>query len=356
MAALAGGFALARMTAAPKTNKNIVRGAIYVPARAYNAPQMWKNYSGKIIRRDMGYARKININAFRVWASFEYWKEEPGNFKKAFDDFLGAAGENKIRILISLFENCGVPSTKENMWTTDPKKAFCVNSPHKDIAKDKKKWEEPRQFVKWFMKHYKDDKRLLAIEIYNEPRNVPKKKTKLSTMPLAISLFETAASLRGKVPLTVGTAMVREAELFLDLGLDVIQIHQNFPPDYKTIEDMIKKAMELGKKKNLPVWLTEWQRLRPGGSGWGLKKIPEKETRPDYFSLAAAVQKYEIGTFFWSLMVKKAYLPAQRAKGTINGLFWEDGAVYSLKDARAIAADPGLKLKERKKISKDFWK
>jgi hypothetical protein len=54
-----------------------------------------------------------------------------------------------------------------------------------------------------------------------------------------------------------------------------------------------------------------------------------------------------MGSFFWSLMVKRAYLKGQRANGTVNGLFWPDGAVASLKDAQAIAEDPHLHLRER---------
>jgi hypothetical protein len=53
-------------------------------------------------------------------------------------------------------------------------------------------------------------------------------------------------------------------------------------------------------------------------------------------------------------MVKKAYLPPQRAKGTVNGLFWPDGSVWSLEDARAIAKNPELKLVEKKSLPPGF--
>jgi hypothetical protein len=46
-------------------------------------------------------------------------------------------------------------------------------------------------------------------------------------------------------------------------------------------------------------------------------------------------------------MVKRAYLKGQRMNGTINGVFWPDGSVTSLKDAREIARNPTLQLKER---------
>lgn len=54
-------------------------------------------------------------------------------------------------------------------------------------------------------------------------------------------------------------------------------------------------------------------------------------------SLAEAVYASGLGSFFWSLMVKPAYLPAQRINGTINGLFHEDGSVYSAVDYLAVS-------------------
>ena len=323
-----------------------VRGAIYIPFEAYNAPQMWKNFSRDETRRDFGYARQIHLNALRIWASYEYWQMEPEKFKTSLDELLAAADASGIRVMLSLFENDGVPPTPENMWTTDPRKAFAIQSPGLDVAspEHKERWEKPRSFVKWFMEHYRNDKRLLAIELMNEP-SAGKKKT--GTLPFAKSMFDTAKSLRGVVPLTVGTARVETAEECIPLGLDIIQIHDNFPKSAKALEERITEALPVGRKNNLPVWLTEWQRVRPSGSGWNKQKLASKEKGIDYASLASTVQKYPIGNFFWSLMVKKAYLPPQRLNGTVNGLFWPDGSVWSLPDARAIAQDPKLELREK---------
>jgi hypothetical protein len=154
--------------------------------------------------------------------------------------------------------------------------------------------------------------------------------------------------------LTVGSESVEKAGEFIPLGLDIIEFHANFPRTREPFESAITNAMSVGRRNHLPVWLTEWQRLRPSGSGWGKEKIPQAETLPDYASLAPIVHQYPIGNFFWSLMVKRAYLPGQRRQGTINGLFWPEGSVWSLADARAIADDPSLKLTEKKIIPPGF--
>jgi hypothetical protein len=322
-----------------------IHGAVYVPSNAYNAPQLWKNFSLEETKRDFGYAREIHVNAFRVWASYEFWKVEPAKFQAELDQMLAVAHDNGIRIMISLFENDGVPPTEENMWTTDPTKAFDIQSPGREIAAgDKSGWEAPRGFVQWFMKRYGSDDRVLAIEVMNEP-NVGKN-SQPPTVPFAQSMFTTAKSMQGTVPLTLGSDRIEVAKLFIPLGLDIIQFHLNFPHDNNALVTSIQSAMALGKETGLPVWLTEWQRLRTSASGFGKEKIMAADRGPDYASMAGTIREYPIGSFFWCLMVKRAYLRGQRLNGTVNGLFWPDGSVASLKDAQAIANDPKLDLKE----------
>jgi len=162
------------------------------------------------------------VNALRVWASYEFWRMDPAKFQNEFDQMLVVAHDSGIRILISLFENDGVPPTKENMWTTEPKEAFAIQSPGREIASgDKSGWEEPRKFVQWFMKRYGNDDRVLAVEVMNEPGI--ENNGQPGTVPFAQSMFTTAKSLQGTVPLTLGSNRIEIAEQFIPLGLDVIQ-------------------------------------------------------------------------------------------------------------------------------------
>lgn len=328
-----------------------VRGAIYIPFAAYNAPQMWKNFNAQETSRDLDYARSIHLNALRSWASYEYWRMDPQKYQANFDQYLAIAKAHSIRILISLFENDGVQPTADNMWTTDPNRAFAIQSPGKAIVEgDEAGWSGPRQFVAWFMKRYANDQRLIAVEVMNEPRRAGGHDP--ASWRFAQAMLATAKSLHGTVPLSMGTQSIREAADYIP-GIDVIQFHDNFPPNTQEIAARIDEAVAAGKQYGLPVWLTEWQRTRPGGPGWSKGTMAAGERGTDYASLAATVNSAPVGTFFWSLMVKRAYLPGQRRNGTVNGLFWPDGSVISLKDARAIAGDANLQLKE-KPLPKDF--
>lgn len=338
-------------TPAPAT----IRGAIYVPAGAYNAPQMWRNFSLAETQRDFGYARAVHLNALRIWASYDYWRMQPDRFKANLDQLLGVAHDNGIRILISLFETCGVVYTGDEMWTTDPHKAFAMVSPNPAVFSPDNQvaWDGPREFVQWFMAHYGNDNRFLAIEVMNEPRK--KSRVQPPSVPFAKAMLSAANALHGSVPLTIGIAEdERLADEFIPLGLDVIEFHDNFPLTAAALEHHIRAALDFGAQRHRPVWLGEWQRVRPSGTGFGNQHLTVAEKTPDYASLAAVVHKYPIGSFFWALMIKRAYLPSQREKGTINGLFWPDGSVWSLADARAIAEDPGLKLVQNQTLPPGF--
>lgn len=327
-------------------NPATITGAIYIPFEAYNAPQMWKNFNAAETDRDFGYAQELDLNALRVWASYEYWKMAPDKLQANFDQFLAIAKKHGIRILISLFENDGEEPTQANMWATDPVHGIDVKSPGDAIAKGPASgWDGPRGFVTWFMNRYRDNDGLIAIEVMNEPN--PTQKGVVGSVPFAQSMFKTAKSLQGSVPLTVGSARIAQAKDFLPLGLDVIEFHQNFPQDTARMKHDIEEAMAVGKQVGKPVWLTEWQRTRPTATGFDDKPIGAAERGVDYSSLAPTVNAYPVATFFWSLMVKRAYLRVQRTKGTVNGMFWPDGSVISLKDARAIANNPDLQLKEK---------
>ncbi|HBE03137.1 MAG: hypothetical protein A2096_17265 [Spirochaetes bacterium GWF1_41_5] len=323
-----------------------IRGAIYIPSRAYNAPQMWKNYSASETARDIGYAKSVNLNAFRVWLSWEYWLRHPDHFTDSFEDFLDQCSSAGIGVMPSLFENCGVPPTEENIWSTDPTRAFAINSPHKkEIIADQTRWKEPAEFIKWFMRHYRNDRRLLAIETHNEPCRPN------NTMEFARAMFRVAADNRGKRPLTIGSCDLIDNMYFIEYGLDVLQFHHNFPKDHADLMKSpkgIEIALQSSRILEKPVWITELQRLRPTDPGWGNIELPQTELEPDLASVMPIVHETGIGFFFWSLMLKPAYLPNQRGKGTINGLFQENGSVWSIADARSVADDQTLLFYENR--------
>jgi len=318
-----------------------VRGALYVPARAWNTFQMWHDYDEAVIERDLGYADAVNLNAIRTWVSYEQFRRDPAALEQAVDHFLATADERGIAVLFGLFESVGKEPTERHLYDTDPVTAPPVQSPSSAVLLDRSRWDGPREYVRWFMERYGDDDRLLAIEVMNEPGWLDSMKR------FAAGMFETMVDERGSVPLTVGsTSMANNAD-YLDWGAEVLQLHYNFPDSEAQFHDLLPQALELGRDLDVPVYLSEWQRV--ADFGWNESAVVD-EPGPDYASLAPAVHEYGVGNFFWSLMVKPAYVRYMRERGIINGLFHEDGSVWSREDARAIKAmsgDPEVDFEQR---------
>jgi hypothetical protein len=309
-----------------------VRGALYVPARAWNTFQMWHDYDEAVIERDLGYAEQLNINAIRTWISFEQWEDDPDALEGAIEHFLRTADEKDMEVLFGLFESVGKEPTEANLHATDPLSAPPVQSPSSRIIQNESLWNEPREYVRWFMDRWRDDDRLFAIESMNEPGWLP------NTKAFARAMTETMADERGSVPLTVGSTSLSNNADYVEWGSDVIQFHYNFPNDVGKYRDLLPDANQVARDLDAPVLLSEWQKV--ADFGWGSQETVE-EWEPDYASLAPVIHEYGVGNFFWSLMVKPAYVRYMRKRGIINGIFHEDGAVWNLDDAKAIKAMSG---------------
>ncbi|WP_198665715.1 glycoside hydrolase [Haloprofundus halophilus] len=310
-----------------------LRGAIYLPARAYNTYQMWADYDEAVVERDLGYAASLNLNAVRTWVNYEFWMEDPEAHRRAIDHFLAAAAERDIGVLLGLFEGVGQQPTEANLEDTDPLTATAVQSPALWHLERRDRWENSRRFVRWFMARYRDDERLLAIEAMNEPGWASLK------LRFAEAMFRTLTEERGSVPLTVGSTSLANNAQYLDWGADILQFHYNFANRPGTIENLLADANRLASRVDKPVWFSEWQRIRTGVGFTG--EVTHDDWYPNYSSLAPVIRRAGVDNFFWSLMIKPAYVVVQRKNGVVNGVFHEDGAVWSLDDARALKAMSG---------------
>ncbi|EFW91951.1 hypothetical protein ZOD2009_10750 [Haladaptatus paucihalophilus DX253] len=314
-----------------------VRGAIYFPSRAYNTFQMWHGYDPDVIERDLCYASRINLNALRVWLSFETWRREPLRFGLRLEHFLTTAANHGLRVLLGIFEGIGLNPTERQLQNTDPLTARPVFSPSREIMEQRARWHLPRRFIRWFMERHRDDSRLLAIELMNEPGWKPWK------MRFARAMFRTLADQRGRVPLSVGSTNIPNNRDYRTWGSEVYQCHKNFAHTEGQYRRLLRRINATERRTGRPVWLTEWQRLAPPRKGTGTHP-------PNYASLAPLIRRAGVGNFFWSLMVKPAYQVYRREQGLISGIFHEDGTVWSADDARAIKAmsgDPTFSGEER---------
>lgn len=307
-----------------------IKGAVYLPSRAYNAYQAWLHFNEAEILRDFGYAQDAGLNALRIFTSYEYWMQNPEKFWRKFETLLIIAAEHDILVMPILFENCGREPSRENMLDRNPDTAVCIQSPGRGITGNPDLWEKPAVYTREFMERYADDERLVAIETMNEPHE------ETGDIPFAQFITQTAYALKKRVPLSIGCISLHH-NLYFSQWLGVYQFHDNFPTEMEMFKKELRDAVSLQNRTGKPVWISEWQRLRTSGPGWNQAVIPQEDKTPQLSTLAKAVYESGIGSFFWSLMVKPAYLSDQRINGTINGLFHEDGSVYREADYLAVS-------------------
>lgn len=331
------------MDTGDNTSTNGIRGAIYYPSYALNAPQFWKWYDGEIIEQEMDYAASIGINAFRIWVSYEYWLEDSAHFKAAFDDFLNRADEHGIVILVSLFEGCGNANeyggvnTWSRSYAGNQTSGYAITSPSPAVLNDESRWFEPLTFVEWFLSYYKNDSRLMGIESMNEPWNTDY----ANRSEFAKYITEYMVANGGTVPISLGTAPsdAITIEYSVRAGVGLIQYHDNFPASGGQFARWAQCRIEIGRRANLPVYCTEVQWV--GGVDVGGTNYT-----PLYYTLAPTCNELmETGSwspFYWTLMVHPCYLPNNRQYELWNGLFYADGTVYSLQDIAAVAPEADI--------------
>lgn len=309
-----------------------VRGCLYLPTESWNAYQLWADYEETVVERDLGYAKRLRLNAIRVFCSYEHWREVGDAFFDQFEHFLGAAATNDIQVLPVLFESLGREPTESNRKARDPKQGFAIHSPSRKEVLQPRNWKgydrSPRQFTRRFCRRFGSDDRLLAIEIMNEPGDVQPRRDFVYDM-----LAE--ANEHAMAPLTMGCKDFRFNHVWERRGfeLDVHQFHYNLPPNAAHLDRELERARAHKHRTGKPLWLAEWQRVRAG---------PPSRFLPNYENMAERIHDARAngeidGDFFWGLMFKPAYLSKPRRAGRVNGVFHPDGSVFSRSDAEAIA-------------------
>lgn len=300
-----------------------VRGAIYFPSKVLNHYQTWSQFDRSEVHRDLTYAAELNLNALRVIVGYEFWRDNPNEFRDAFDSFMSLADAHDIQILPVFFESIGDKPIPKNLTDTDLLTSFAVKSPSSKVISNRSRWNGPRSFVQWFVNRYANHNALLAVEIMNEPGEWKPR------VNFCRAMLRAARDINPDVPLTMGSKEFKYNRQYTDPELDIYQFHFNLPPHADDMRETLREAKAVADDTKKPIWLTEWQRTREG---------PPNKMLPNYESLANIIRNSDIhGDFFWQLMLKPAYINKPRKQGRLNGLFHPDGTVYSTGDAQALA-------------------
>jgi len=330
---------------ATKNTVPAIWGANYVPTRRMNTYQVWWRFDADQLDQQIGLAPRINLNSLRMWLSPERWWEAPDEVQDQLDTLLAIADRHGIRILLCLFKNCGAdPNVKQDVDVLDesPVTGCEVHSPSRAILKDPAQWGPCFEYVDWFMNRYKDDERLLAIEVMNEPGLYKQEET-----TFALAMLDRAMKQKGALKLTMGCVGLDHNQLYVDHGIEIMQSHPNFMKSEEQFDRFNEERTALQQKTGLPYIASEWQRIRAGGLGWGGVFPAGDEWKPAHHTMAPLFHRHNINGYFWSLMLRPSYLKIHDDARWLNGVFHEDGSVYAERDAQAIANDSSLTFEER---------
>ncbi|MBL7849763.1 MAG: cellulase family glycosylhydrolase [Cyclobacteriaceae bacterium] len=261
-------------------------GCNFIPSTAINELEMWQpeTFDLPTIDRELGWAEGLGFNTVRVYLHNLLWENDREEFAGRIEKFLETADRHHIRVIFVLFDDCWLPDPRPGKQP-DPvpgvHNSGWLRAPGPAIVADPSRWPALEAYTKGILTRFRDDRRILLWDLYNEPGNSGMEEI---TYPLLEKVFQWAWSVRPSQPLTCATWNGGEKfRRYNDYQLrhsDVVTFH-NYS-DASNLEDEIKRLQALGKpilcseymartnnstfEKNLPVL----KRYQVGAINWGL--------------------------------------------------------------------------------------
>jgi hypothetical protein len=276
----------------------------------------------------LAWAENIGFNVMRVYLHDLAWQADPKGFKERMDKFLQIADSHKIKILFVFFDDCWNPNPKIGKQP-EPKTGVhnsgWVQSPAKDVKLDSSKWGYLEKYVKDVLTKFKNDKRILMWDLYNEPTNSGYGD---KTIPLVKKTFEWAWSVRPVQPLTIA-AWTGEFNYYYGWS-DVVTFH-NYS-DAANLEAEIVRLQKMGK----PVICSEYM---------------ARTNKSNFIDNMPVLKKYNVGAINWGFVSGKSntIFPWGSKEGSpepktwFHDIFRKDGTPFDIKEIELIKSLTGKK-------------
>lgn len=297
-----------------------VRGVNYVPSSAVNMLEWWQKetFDPVTIDRELKWAHESGYNSIRCNLSFEVWETDPSGLKERLGRFLGIAAKHEIGVMLCLFDDVNfaranpvvgkqplpVPGVHNSRWVPSPAAAKVT---------DKAAWPALEKYVKDIVGEFKQDKRVLVWDLYNEPGNGGLGNR---SAPLVRATFEWARAMKPVQPLTMGPWRGHGSEMaktMADLS-DVVSYH------HYGAEHAVERTTILYKEYGRPLFCTET-----------IRRLPNQ----DFKAVLPVFSKHQVSWYNWGLVAGKqqTYLPWGKKGQTIKDpwhwdLLWRDGKPY----------------------------
>lgn len=292
-------------------NQPFLVGSNFNPANAINELEMWQadSFDPQRIDLELGWAAKIGMNTMRVYLHDLLWKQDSAGFTKRLDQFLTIADKHKIKPIFVLFDSCWDPYPelgRQRAPRPGIHNSGWVQSPGAIALSDPSHRPRLEAYVKGVVGAFKNDKRILAWDIWNEPDNTngssygtsePHNKVELVNRLLPLA-FQWARAANPSQPLTSG---VWKGDYSSDDKLDATQKIQLENSDvitfhnYDSGEEFERRIKWLERYKR-PILCTEY--MARGNNSTFQNSLP-------------VAKKYKVAAINWGLVAGKSqtFLP-----------------------------------------------
>ena len=197
----------------------------------------------------------------RVFLHHVAWQQDPQGFKDRMNRYLSIADRHGIITMFVFFDDCWNPTYKAGKQP-EPKPGIhnsgWVRDPGELYYQEPKLVDTLEQYVKDVMTTFKDDKRILLWDLYNEPGNSGYKS---KSLPLLTKVFTWGRQVNPSQPLSSGiwNKELTEFNTYQLANSDVITYH-----DYNPV-DVHQHTIDTLKPYGRPLLCTEYM-ARPRNS------------------------------------------------------------------------------------------
>ncbi len=256
-------------------------GCNYVPQNAINQLEMWQadSFDPATIERELRWASEIGFNTMRVFLHDLAWSQDPAGFLQRVDQFLKIADKHGISVLVVIFDSVWDPHPKPGPQRPPQPgihNSGWVQSPGIAKLADESSHAELEAYVKAVLSRFRDDRRIIGWDLFNEPQNPNTSSYGKVEAPMKDALalrlmrktFSWAREINPSQPLTAGVwdhnwtaqqAALTEVNRFMLDNADVISFHCYDP--LEKVQQLVDSLKKLGR----PIMCTEYM-ARPNNN------------------------------------------------------------------------------------------
>lgn len=311
-------------------------GCNYMPANAINQLEMWQadSFDIKTIKKELDWAEELGFNTLRVYLHDLVWQQDPQGLYKRMGELLTECDRRDMNVLFVFFDDCHRPdpvSGKQPPCVKEFHNSGWVKSPATELLvryHEGKATEEEQHRLKGYiqetMRHFKDDERVLAWELYNEPGRSAGNKS----VTLLMDAWEWAREVAPSQPIC-STAEGSLGQIYVDIARansDVISFHC-----YNDVN--LERIIEGYEKTGRPALCTEYM-ARPKSTFH--KSLP-------------ILKRHGVAAYNWGFVSGKT--------GTIWSWSARDGKnVFELRKQKERVVQPGEAFPEPKCWFHDIYR